>query len=148
MKISISTRFKKDEFTFTEFYNKRIHFNRLEILDPNLVNETMDRKPVHWCAIDMFKLVWGGIDVNTEVEQVAQVIKNSICGELTSTTFLIHNHKLDRMIIVLSGVVTQSVPIEIYIAYVGSEDTFDTYMKELNMSPSDYKITHDYIKNS
>lgn len=148
MRISISTKFKADKFTFTEFYNKRIHFNRLEIMDAVDVIELIDRKPIHWVAIDLFNKTWGGIDVDTEAEQVAQVIKSSSCGMLLDTMFLIQNYNLDRLIVVLSGVTNNPVPVDIYIAYSGSSETFDTYMKELNLETCDYNMIHDYVKNS
>lgn len=148
MRISVSTRFNADKFTFHEFYNKRIHFNRLPILDEVVVCELMDHRPIPWVAIELFKKVWGGIDVNTEVEQVAQVIKGTTLGDLVDTTFLIQNHNRDRMIVVLSGVVGNPVPIEIFIAYEGDQETFDTYLNELNVSVSDYKMIYDYVKNS
>lgn len=148
MKISITTRYKPDKFKFKEFYDKRIHFNRVHILDSKLINELVDNRPMHWAAIEMFNKVWGGIDINTEVNQVAQVIKCTMCGELINTVFLVYNHNQDRLIINLSGVNGNTVPIEIFIAYIGSQETFDIYMNELNIEVGDYKMIHDYIKNS
>ena len=138
MTISFSANVRPLKLKFEIFFNKYMKFNRDVILDQEVISTEIDNKPIDWAFASLMNKVWGGMSVDNANEYVSQVMRNSDCGGLVSTTFLLMNRRGDKLIIVLSGDITNVTPRDINICYRGYTDTYETYMNDLNIDDSDH----------
>lgn len=140
MLITFSAGVNPDTLKYEAFYNKYIKFNRTVIIDDIAISHQFDNKPINWAFAQIMKMDWLGEVILTDKEYVSQIVRSEdFCG-LVSTTFLLMNQKHDKLIIVLTGDVTNVIPRDINVCYQGDLDTYKTYMDYLNINESEHYV--------
>ena len=138
MEIITSIKYNHDRHEFVKFFKNEIKPFYLNLLDPRVVRREVDNKKHLETIEELIKMKWTGFRIARGVS-IGQLVRVDLDGGLWTCVNLIQNGNGDRAVMLLSG--KDKEVVYVHIGYIGYKETFDEYMKLINIS--DFEVHSD-----
>lgn len=131
MEIITHVMYDSNRHTLVQFLKNDVKPFYIQLMDPRVVRKTVDGNSHTETVEQLIQHRWTGFRVASKTA-IGQLIPVKLADKHWAHIHLVINGQKDRMVILVAGI--DKTPKVVHLAYAGSKEVFDDYIKGMNIN--------------